>query len=113
VLDDFGTGYSSLSYLQRLPVDVLKLDRSFIAPLGDQTEGAQIVAGVVQMAKALKLAVVAEGVETMDQLTALQRLGCDLAQGYFFAKPTSAEAMTALLDLARAQRAEAKAATAL
>jgi diguanylate cyclase (GGDEF)-like protein len=113
VLDDFGTGYSSLSYLQRLPVDVLKLDRSFIAPLGDQTEGAQIVAGVVQMAKALKLAVVAEGVETMDQLTALQRLGCDLAQGYFFAKPTSAEAMTALLDLARAQRAEAKVAGAL
>jgi diguanylate cyclase (GGDEF)-like protein len=112
VLDDFGTGYSSLSYLQRLPVDVLKLDRSFIAPLGDKTEDAQIVAGVVQMAKALKLAVVAEGVETLDQLTALQRLGCDLAQGYFFARPTEAQAMTALLDLARAQRAEARAGAA-
>ena len=112
ILDDFGTGYSSLSYLQRLPVDVLKLDRSFIAHLGEQAQDAQIVAAVVHMAKALELAVVAEGVETPEQLAALQRLGCDLAQGYYFAKPMPADAMTALLELSRSSKGETKAAAA-
>jgi len=98
ILDDFGTGYSSLSYLQRLPVDVLKLDRSFIATLGEQTQDLQIVAAVVHMAKALQLTVVAEGVETQAQLADLQKLGCHLAQGFYFARPMPAHAMTQLLQ---------------
>ncbi len=84
-IDDFGTGYSSLSYLQRYPVDVLKLDRSFIA--GIDEVGASVIAGVVAMAHGLDMAVVAEGVEDKDQLIVLRTLGCDSFQGFLVARP--------------------------
>ena len=83
-LDDFGTGYSSLSYLRRLPVDVLKIDRSFIGRLGYDGKDRAVVAGMIDLAHALNLTVVAEGVETSVQLTELVQLGCDAAQGWYF-----------------------------
>lgn len=89
-LDDFGTGYSSLSYLQRLPIDILKIDRSFITPLGNDQASA-IVRAILAMAHSLDLTVVAEGVETKQQLSILQLLRCDIAQGYYYSKPLSAE----------------------
>jgi EAL domain-containing protein (putative c-di-GMP-specific phosphodiesterase class I) len=89
-LDDFGTGYSSLSYLQRLPIDVLKIDRSFITPLGTDQANA-IVRAIVAMAHSLSLRVVAEGVETMQQLSVLRVLGCDVAQGYYYSQPLPAK----------------------
>lgn len=97
LLDDFGTGYSSLSYLGRLPVDTLKLDGSFVAPLGPGGEGRAIAAAVVELAHALDMTVVAEGVETEDQLGVLETLGCDLAQGFLFSGPLAAPEMTDLL----------------
>ena len=86
-LDDFGTGYSSLSYLGRFPIDTLKVDRAFISDLGRGGRDASIVAMIVGMAGALDLDVVAEGVETEDQVAALRQMGCGLAQGYLFAVP--------------------------
>lgn len=90
-LDDFSTGYSSLSYLQRLPIDVLKIDRSFITPLGSDQSNA-IVRAIIAMAHSLDLMVVAEGVETEQQLSILHMLGCDIAQGYLHSKPVPAQA---------------------
>jgi predicted signal transduction protein with EAL and GGDEF domain len=99
VLDDFGTGYSSLSYLNRLPIDVLKLDRSFIAPLReDRPTTAAIVSGVMTMAEALGMTVVAEGVEEPSQVARLRTLGCDYAQGFYFARPMVAGELDALLQ---------------
>ena len=99
-LDDFGTGYSSLSYLQRLPFDTLKLDRSFVAPLGDSDGERNIATAVVEMAHALDMKTVAEGVEDEQQLQVLDHLGCDFAQGYLFARPVPAVEMTNLLEAA-------------
>lgn len=93
-LDDFGTGYSSLSYLQRLPIDVLKIDRSFITPLGSDQANA-IVRAIIAMAHSLELVVVAEGVETAQQLAVLRSLGCDIGQGYYYSKPLPAEVFAA------------------
>ncbi len=93
LLDDFGTGYSSLSYLRQFPVDVLKIDRSFIAELGERPEASAIVEAIVGMGHALGLDVLAEGIETEDQAREVARLGCDLGQGYLFAKPAPADAM--------------------
>lgn len=87
VLDDFGTGYSSLSYLKSLPIDQLKLDRSFISSLVEDPRSAKIVSATIEMARALGLSVVAEGVETHEQLKVLQRLRCDYAQGFYFSLP--------------------------
>jgi diguanylate cyclase (GGDEF)-like protein/PAS domain S-box-containing protein len=96
-LDDFGTGYSSLSYLKRLPLDAVKLDRAFIGGLDESSVDQQIVGAVVQMARALGMTVVAEGVETAGQRDRLRALGCHVLQGYYFARPMPADDMTARL----------------
>lgn len=90
-LDDFGTGYSSLSYLQRMPIDAVKLDRSFVSDLSTDSATVSMVQSVLAMARALKLRVVTEGVETQEQLSILRELGCDEAQGYLLGRPESAE----------------------
>jgi EAL domain-containing protein (putative c-di-GMP-specific phosphodiesterase class I) len=90
-VDDFGTGYSSLSYLKRFPVDLLKIDRSFIDGLGTDPEDGAIVLAIVSLAEALRLEVVAEGVEHFHQLDALHRLGCDGIQGFLLARPAPAD----------------------
>ena len=89
-VDDFGTGYSSLSYLSMFPIDVIKIDKSFIDKLALSSEGEAMVRAVVEMARTLGLVAVAEGVEEQAQATALERLGCPLAQGFLFAQPVSA-----------------------
>lgn len=97
-IDDFGTGHSSLTWLRRLPADVLKVDRSFVAGLATDPDDAAIVRAVVGLGHALGLLTVAEGVETPAQLDALAALGCDWAQGYLFARPAPACAITDLLS---------------
>ena len=92
-IDDFGTGYSSLSYLQHLPVNTLKVDRSFVAEMLESSESGELVRTVVAMAKALGLTVTVEGVETSEQLEHLKALGCEHAQGYLFSRPLEAEAI--------------------
>jgi diguanylate cyclase (GGDEF)-like protein/PAS domain S-box-containing protein len=89
-IDDFGTGYSSLSYLRKFPVDVLKVDRSFVSNLGSEAEATAIVTSVVHLAQALHLETVAEGVETHEQRVQLDVLGCQLAQGYYWSRPVPA-----------------------
>ncbi|MCI0487104.1 MAG: EAL domain-containing protein [Blastocatellia bacterium] len=96
-IDDFGTGYSSLSYLHRLPVDTLKIDRSFIARMATSNENAEIVRAIIVLAKNLGMEVIAEGVETPEQLEWLRRLECDNGQGYLFARPLELEAANQLV----------------
>jgi diguanylate cyclase (GGDEF)-like protein/PAS domain S-box-containing protein len=96
-IDDFGTGYSSLSYLRRFPVDVLKVDQSFVSGLGPDPEDSTIVAAIVNLANTLELEAIAEGVETFDQLERLRGLGCHLAQGHYFAEPGEADAVTEMI----------------
>ncbi len=96
-IDDFGTGHSSLSYARRFPVDELKIDRSFVDGLGRSREDAAIVTAAIAFARALHLAVTAEGVETTDQALRLRALGCDRAQGYLFARPMDEAALAAIL----------------
>ena len=96
-VDDFGTGFSSLAYLKRFPLDELKIDKSFVDGLGRDPEATAIVAAVMGMAHGLNLKVVAEGVETADQVTQLRALGCDEAQGFYFARPVSADDIDARL----------------
>jgi diguanylate cyclase (GGDEF)-like protein len=97
VLDDFGSGFSSLGYLKRFPLDGIKLDRSFIENVADGLTDAQIVRAVVEMARALGLEIVAEGVETVDQLAAVRSLGCHQAQGFYFMPPLPAEEVPGVL----------------
>jgi diguanylate cyclase (GGDEF)-like protein/PAS domain S-box-containing protein len=97
-LDDFGTGYSSLSYLQRFPVDILKIDRSFVAGVAGSTEDSALARGILTLGQTLGLETVAEGIETAEQLAALRELGCQLGQGYFFARPLGPAAVHALLE---------------
>ncbi len=98
-IDDFGTGYSSLSYLHRFPVDALKIDRSFICRMGELgDDGSSIVDAIVTLAHHLGMDVVAEGVETKDQLAYLRLIGCEAAQGYFFSKPLNSQLATELLS---------------
>jgi diguanylate cyclase len=94
-IDDFGTGYSSLSYLQRFPLDILKIDKTFVDELGTTPRGSEIVAAVINLAHALGLQVIAEGVESDRQLAELERLGCDFAQGYLFSRPVPAHELVA------------------
>jgi len=101
-IDDFGTGYSSLSYLHRFPLDTLKIDRSFISSMDDDGDGMEIARTILPMAKNLRLDVVAEGVETLEQFELLKKFNCAFGQGYYFSKPLSADGITTLLkgDLA-------------
>ncbi|MGH9009395.1 MAG: putative bifunctional diguanylate cyclase/phosphodiesterase, partial [Acidimicrobiia bacterium] len=96
-IDDFGTGYSSLTYLKRFPVDGIKIDQSFVAGLGRDTFDTAIIDSVIDLAHAVGLHVTAEGVETDEQLRRLQALGCDFAQGHYFARPQSADDLEGLL----------------
>ena len=96
-IDDFGTGYSSLSYLKNLPIANLKVDRSFVKNLPDNTDDAVITKTIISMAHSLNQHVIAEGVETKEQLEFLRTHGCNSIQGYYFSKPVSATDMTSLL----------------
>ena len=96
-IDDFGTGYSSLSYLHRFPLDTLKIDRSFISVMEDDGEGMEIARSIVPMANNLRLDVVAEGVETIQQVTLLKKLECKYGQGFYFSRPLAAEGIATLL----------------
>ncbi len=108
-VDDFGTGYSSMTYLRRFPIDKLKIDRSFIASLMTSADDASIVRAIISLAHGLRLKVVAEGVETAEQLAMLESLGCDQYQGYYFSPPLTAAALEALMrrereaDIARTE----------
>jgi EAL domain-containing protein (putative c-di-GMP-specific phosphodiesterase class I) len=90
-IDDFGTGYSSLSYLAQLPVQSLKIDQSFVAKLSDSQANTRVIEAIIALGKAMDLEVVAEGVETDQQYATVRRLGCDLVQGYFIARPMPAK----------------------
>jgi diguanylate cyclase (GGDEF)-like protein/PAS domain S-box-containing protein len=96
-IDDFGTGYSSLSYLKRFPVDILKIDRSFVEGIITHGENATLAEAVVQLGQALQLQTVAEGIETDEQWSTLRDLGCDLGQGFLFARPTEPGQISAML----------------
>jgi diguanylate cyclase (GGDEF)-like protein len=99
-IDDFGTGYSSLSYLRRLPVDILKIDRSFVAVVDSGPDEAALVRSIVSLGASLRLETVAEGIEQPQQLAQLRSLGTRLGQGYYFAKPLPAEAVERLFAVA-------------
>lgn len=90
-LDDFGTGYSSLAYLRRFPIDTLKIDRSFIRDLEQDEESILMLESIIRLAQNLKLGIVAEGIETEQQLKILRTLGCEMVQGFYFAKPSAAD----------------------
>jgi EAL domain-containing protein (putative c-di-GMP-specific phosphodiesterase class I) len=92
-LDDFGTGYSSLTYLERLPLDELKIDRSFVTALEDERGDRTLIRMMVHLGRSLGLTVVAEGVDSVQKLTAAKQLGCHAAQGYLFAEPAPIEAI--------------------
>ena len=97
-IDDFGTGYSSLSYLHRFPIDLLKVDRSFVSAMEENTENGEIVRTVIALAKALNLKVVAEGIESIHQFHQLRILGCEYGQGYLFSKPLPVADIERLLE---------------
>jgi EAL domain-containing protein (putative c-di-GMP-specific phosphodiesterase class I) len=97
-IDDFGTGYSSMSYLRQLPVDELKIDRSFVMGMTDTQQDAVLVRTAIDLGHNLGLTVVAEGVEGAEHVAALQDLGCDIAQGFHFARPMPGDEAGALLD---------------
>ena len=96
-LDDFGTGYSSLSYLKRFPIDTVKIDRSFVRDLTTDADDASIVGAVISMGKRLHMQVVAEGVETSEQLAFLQEQSCPEGQGYHFSRPMVAAEFSKIL----------------
>jgi EAL domain-containing protein (putative c-di-GMP-specific phosphodiesterase class I) len=111
-LDDFGAGYSSLSYLQRLPFDKLKIDGSFVAPLGKSENSGFIIQAIVALGRALNLSVLVEGVETEEQRVLLRLAGCNEMQGFLFARPgpprtIDAMLLEAKLETARSQKGKA------
>ena len=97
-IDDFGTGYSSLSYLQKLPINTLKIDKSFIHDLDPELGGSTIVSGIAAMAKGMRLNLIAEGVESVQQLDFLKTVGCDAYQGFLFSRPIDSKQATRLLE---------------
>lgn len=103
-IDDFGTGYSSLSYLKRFPIDTLKIDREFIRELTLDNEDALLVEAIISMARSLKLRLIAEGVETAEQRSALFRLGCEYLQGYHFSRPLPAEQLISWIQSYQPER---------
>lgn len=105
-IDDFGTGYSSMSYLRRFPIDKLKIDRSFITNIMTSADDASIVQAIISLAHGLRLKVVAEGVETADQIAFLQKLGCDQYQGFYFSKPINAAGFAEMLRSGKSLRGE-------
>jgi EAL domain-containing protein (putative c-di-GMP-specific phosphodiesterase class I) len=96
-IDDFGTGYSSLAYLHRFPADVIKIDRSFIERLGSSESDAELLRTIVQLGQSLRMVAVAEGIETAEQALALQGMGCELAQGFYFHRALAVGALQQLL----------------
>jgi len=104
LIDDFGTGYSSLSYLKHLPIDTLKIDRAFVREMDIDSNDVAIVGAIIGIARSLGLHLVAEGVESADQLNCLREMGCEAAQGYYFSPPTSPEKCRVLLEKLRMQR---------
>ncbi len=97
-IDDFGTGYSSLSYLHRFPVDMLKIDRSFVDRLGGSADDAELVRTIVRLGQSLGMTTVAEGIEDHAQFLALKRIGCQLGQGFHFSRPVAADEIDRLLS---------------
>ena len=100
-IDDFGTGYASLSHLHRMPVDVLKIDKSFVAGLGEGEHSRELLAAILGVGRALSLTVVAEGIEQPGQRASLEQMGCEIAQGFLLGRPSSAERVAALLTRLR------------
>jgi diguanylate cyclase len=96
-IDDFGTGYSSLSYLHSFPIDTLKIDRSFVKDMADDENARELVRSIIMLGKNLKMHIIAEGVETAGQADMLMQMGCDMAQGYYFAKPMPEAALIDVL----------------
>ena len=96
-VDDFGTGYSSLSYLRRFPIDVIKIDQSFVRQISTSPEDTTIVTAVISMGRSLKMRVSAEGVETQEELAFLESHNCDEAQGYYFSQPVPSQQFARLL----------------
>jgi sensor c-di-GMP phosphodiesterase-like protein len=96
-IDDFGVGYSSLAYLKRLPADAVKIDKSFVAGIGEDVEDTAIVGMVIDLAHTLGMEAVAEGVESEEQATLLREMGCDHAQGFHFSKALPPEAASRFL----------------
>jgi EAL domain-containing protein (putative c-di-GMP-specific phosphodiesterase class I) len=96
-IDDFGTGYSSLSYFKHLPADILKIDKSFVKRLGENVEDTAIVRMIIDLAHTLGMEVIAEGVEEPEQLDRLREMGCDMVQGFYFARPLPPEEASRLL----------------
>jgi EAL domain-containing protein (putative c-di-GMP-specific phosphodiesterase class I) len=97
-IDDFGTGYSSLSHLQRFPLNMLKIDQSFIQDVTSNSANASITRAIISLAHSMNLSVLAEGVETEEQLALLRRQGCDEVQGHYFGRPMSAEEFAQLFS---------------
>jgi EAL domain-containing protein (putative c-di-GMP-specific phosphodiesterase class I) len=96
-LDDFGTGYSSLSYLHHFPFSALKIDRSFVTNIGANGENLEIVQAIISLAQSLNIDVIAEGIETIEQLTQLKIKKCNNAQGYIFSGPLDSKSVDALI----------------
>jgi len=96
-IDDFGTGYSSLGYLQRFPIDILKIDKAFIDEVGHEDIEPALVRAIIALGGSLQLQTIAEGVELQQQSRGLQELGCEMGQGYFFARPLPASGIEAIL----------------
>ena len=97
-LDDFGTGFSSLNYLTQFPIDIIKIDRSFVSALGEDSARSRLSKAFIKLGQSLSLRTLAEGIEDTSQLDSLHALGCELGQGFYFAKPLSAPQLESLFD---------------